>query len=43
MQVDRYKIALMLWVEELLFIFVVGLEEERELVIFFFVLCFMSW
>lgn len=44
MQVGRDKIALMLWVgEKLLFFFlIVGLEEDREMALFMFVLCFMS-
>lgn len=43
-QVGRDKIALMLWVgEKLLFFFlIVGLEEDREMALFMFVLCFMS-
>lgn len=37
------KISLMLWVgEKLLCVFIVGLEEVREVVLFFFVLCVMS-
>lgn len=37
------KIALMLWVGgELIFVFIVGLEEVREIVLFLFVLCVMS-
>lgn len=37
------KISLMLWVgEKLLCVFIVGLEEVREVVLFFFVICVMS-
>lgn len=37
------KIALMLWVEGgLVFVFIVDLEEVREIVLFLFVLCVMS-
>jgi len=43
MQVGRGKIALVLSVgEEFLFIFVGGLQEEREIVLFLFVLCLTS-
>lgn len=37
------KTALMLWVGgELLFVFIVGLEEVREIILFLFVLCVTS-